>query len=165
MATSARAAGANATSAMKKRHTQTLKRHARIPVPFAHIYLNPETREKLQRRGTELSMRNLYERTGRDGTVTIKRRAPAKKICRAREKLETDVWAEGDAQIVMRAACEIDFIAEVQAQADRTDVSFKAAAGTENAGKIIRAQIFNGTYRGSDSGGAIVEKEVMEAAF
>src|SRR5882724_5858279 len=155
MATSARAAGANATSAMKKRHTQTLKRHARIPVPFAHIYLNPETREKLQRRGTELSMRNLYERTGRDGTVTIKRRAPAKKICRAREKLETDVWAEGDAQIVMRAACEIDFIAEVQAQADRT----------ENAGKITRAQIFNGTYRGSDSGGAIVEKEVMEAAF
>jgi len=127
--------------------------------------LNPETGGKVARRSTGITKRNLYERTGRGGTVTIKRRALSKKICRAREKSETDIWAEGDAQIVMRAAGEIDFVADVKTQTQGTNMPFETAAGIENTGEIIRAQTFDGTYSGSNSGGAVVEEEVIKAAF
>src|SRR5262249_46492711 len=80
-------------------------------------------------------------------------------------KLETDVWAKGDAQIVMSAAGEIDFVANVKTQTDGTYMTFQSAARIENAGEIIRAQILNGTDSSSNSGRTIVEEEVIEAAF
>jgi hypothetical protein len=63
----------------------------------------------------------------------------------------------------MSAASEVDFIANVETEADRADVAFETRARVENAGEIIRAEIFDGAYRGSDGGRTIVKKEVIEA--
>src|SRR5262249_5803726 len=65
----------------------------------------------------------------------------------------------------MRAACEINFVADVETQADGAEMTFEASAGIKNAGQIVRAQIFNGAYRGSDRGWTIVEEEVVESAL
>jgi len=65
----------------------------------------------------------------------------------------------------MSAAGKIDFIADVETQADGADVTFETAAGIENAGEIIRTEALDGTDGCPNGGGAIVEEEVVEAAF
>ncbi len=66
---------------------------------------------------------------------------------------------------MVRAASEIDFVADVETKADGSEVAFEAAARIQNAGEIIGAKIFNRADSGSDGGGAIVEKEVVEASL
>src|SRR5215475_12106486 len=84
---------------------------------------------------------------------------------RRAEDLEANVRAESDTQIVMSAAGKIDFIADVETQADRAHVTFQTTAGIKNAGEIIRTKALDGTDSCANGGGAIVEEEVVEAAL
>jgi hypothetical protein len=85
---------------------------------------------------------------------------------RGREEFsETDVGAEGDAQIVVCAAGEINFIADVEPKTDGAEMAFETAARVEDSGEVICAEILDGTYRVADRGGATIEKEVVETAL
>ena len=132
--------------------------------------MNPEQREKVARRSTGIRKRKLYERTGCTGLrETPEAHAIVRKSRinpRGREEFsETDVGAEGDAQIVVCAAGEINFIADVEAKTDGAEMAFETAARIENSSEVICAEILDGTYRVADGSGAIIEKEVVEAAF
>jgi len=66
---------------------------------------------------------------------------------------------------VVCAAGEINFIADVEAKTDGAEMAFETAARIENSSEVICAEILDGTYRVADGSGAIIEKEVVEAAF
>jgi len=59
------------------------------------------------------------------------------KLCSPERPSEADVGAEGDAQIMVRAAGEIDFVAGVETKTDGSEAAFHAGTGVENAGEII----------------------------
>ena len=63
--------------------------------------------------------------------------ALSKENAAERNKLETNVGAECDAQIMVRAAGEIDFVAGVETKTDRAEMAFETGARVENAGEII----------------------------
>jgi hypothetical protein len=66
---------------------------------------------------------------------------------------------------MVRAAREIDFVARVQAQADRTEMAFESAAWIEDRAGVTRAQIIHGAGKRADGCGAIVKEEIHKAAF
>src|SRR5579859_1764579 len=80
-------------------------------------------------------------------------------------KLETDIRAKGDAQIVMSAAGEIDLVADVETQAYGAEVSFKTTTGIKDTGEVAGAEILDGTDSVADGGRTGVEEEVVEPAF
>jgi len=66
---------------------------------------------------------------------------------------EPNIRAKRDAQLVVRAAVEINIIADVQAQADRTKMTFKAAARIQHAVDVCGAQGFDGALEGIEGRG------------
>ena len=66
---------------------------------------------------------------------------------------------------MVRAAREIDLVARVQAQADRTEMAFESTARIEDRADVTRPQIIHGAGKRADGCGAIVKEEIHKAAF
>lgn len=81
------------------------------------------------------------------------------------KRLEPNVRTEGEAQIVMRAAVEIDLVTNVKAQANRSNVPVQSASGIENRIDAAGAKALHGTGERIESGGAIVKEEDEPAAL
>jgi hypothetical protein len=79
--------------------------------------------------------------------------------------LETNHRAEGNAQIIVRAVVEINFIAYVKAQADRSKMALQAAAGIKNSVHVTGAQSVDATEKSPESGGSAIDTEIDEATF
>ena len=62
-------------------------------------------------------------------------------------ELETNHRAEGNAQIIVLAAVEINFIAYVKAQADRSKMALQAAAGIKNSVHVTGEQAVDATEK------------------
>jgi hypothetical protein len=73
--------------------------------------------------------------------------------------------AEGDTQVVVRSVVEADFVTDVEAQADRSQMGPQSAAGIKHAGNIVGAQAVDAAQERSHGGGSRVEAEVDKAAF
>lgn len=73
--------------------------------------------------------------------------------------------AEGDAQIVVRAVVEIDFVADVETQADRPEMTLQSPARIEHTVDIVGAEAVDATEESSEGGGSGIDTEIDEAAF
>ena len=51
----------------------------------------------------------------------------------SRSCLESDVWSDGESQVVVRSIVEIHLIANISADADRTSEELNSSAWIENA--------------------------------
>src|ERR1700722_1861822 len=78
---------------------------------------------------------------------------------------EANVRAKGHAQVIVSAVVEIHFIANIQAQADRSDVAFESAAGIEDGVDVSGAEAFDGTGERIKGSRTIVEAKVHESPF
>ena len=85
----------------------------------------------------ESERENCTKGQGRRSAGMWSHGALSKENAAERNKLETYVGAECDAQIMVRAAGEIDFVAGVEAKTDRSETAFETGTRVENAGKII----------------------------
>jgi hypothetical protein len=104
-------------------------------------------------------------RKGAGSLPTGPRATPQPKTLFLSLLLEVDEGAEGDAEIVVRSAGKIHFVADVQAKADRAEMAFKAAAGIECGAHILRTQILDRAGKGRESGRPGIEAEVSETAL
>jgi hypothetical protein len=73
--------------------------------------------------------------------------------------------AERDAQIVVRAVVEIDFVADVEAQADRPEMTLQSSARIEHTVDVVGAEAVDATEESSESGGSGFDTEIDEATF
>ena len=79
--------------------------------------------------------------------------------------LEAKNRAESDAQIVVRAVVEIDFVAAVEAQADRPEMTLQSSARIEHPVDIVGAEAVDATEESSESGGSGIDTEIDESPF
>jgi hypothetical protein len=135
--------------------------------------LNPLEREKLCDEGQEGVRENCTDVQGQRreffrSCTSDKRLAsgsgPGNGCCDGPSS-KSYVRAEGDAEIVLGAASEIDFVANIETQTDGTDAAFETTARIENSGEVMRAKIGDGTYGVADCGGSIIQEEMSEATF
>jgi hypothetical protein len=73
--------------------------------------------------------------------------------------------AQGDTQVMVRSVVEVDFLTDVEAQADRSQMRLQSAAAIKHAVSIVGAQAVDAAQESSHGGGSRVEAEVGEAAF
>src|SRR5947209_11996747 len=81
------------------------------------------------------------------------------------KSLELERWSKRDAEVVVRSTVEIDFIAHIQAQSNRTEVPLQAAARVQHTAHITAPQSVDAAEEGSDSSRSVVETRVAEATF
>ena len=79
--------------------------------------------------------------------------------------LETDIGAKSDAQVVVRAVVDVDFVTDVETKANRAETALDSAAGIEHTADIISTEISDAAEESSEGGRRVVDSKIDEAAF
>ena len=82
----------------------------------------------------------------------------------ANPTLETNHRAERDPQVVM-CIVEIHLVADIQAQAYGSGVSFESASRIKRAHDVVVTQVGDGTREGPEGGRRVVQPEIYESAL
>src|SRR5450755_2014504 len=121
------------------------------------------SRTKIKR--LQFSSRSRSRGEGSPRGACLPRKSQLVRVRFVASRSESENRAECDAEIVMRAVVEIDFIADVQSQADWSQVPLQSSSGIENATYVIGAQVVGAAEERSQGGRSAVQTEIDEATL
>jgi hypothetical protein len=79
--------------------------------------------------------------------------------------LEAEDRSEGNAQIVVRAVVEVDFVAYVKTKANGSYMRHQSAAGIENGVHVVRAQVIHAADKVPGVAGALSMRKSTKPPF